>query len=124
MFHIINPINHTRSFREYSRYKDEPYVMAADVYTASSHVGRGGWSWYTGSAGWMYRAGLENILGIHKKGDTLVIDPHVPPKWRAYTVAYRYGATQYAIRVTNPDGVGGGVKRVLRRRCDDAGQLD
>ena len=112
LFRLINPIKHTESDRECSRYKLEPYVMAADVYAASPHAGRGGWSWYTGSAGWMVRAGLEHILGFQKNADTVVIDPCIPKKWREYSIQYRYMDTTYDITVSNPDGVCRGVRGI------------
>lgn len=112
LFELINPINHTGSHREYTRYKAEPYVMAADVYTVHPHTGRGGWSWYTGSAGWMYRAGLEYILGFRKTGSTLIIDPCIPRKWPEYDIQYKYMDTPYHIRVKNPDGVNQGILQI------------
>ena len=77
-FHMLNPVNHGRTSADVARYKTEPYVMAGDVYARPPHSGRGGWSWYTGSAGWMYRAGLESILGLRRRGETFVIDPVFP----------------------------------------------
>ena len=103
LFHILNPINHTRTDNEVQRYKVEPYVMAADVYSVPPYVGRGGWSWYTGSAGWMYQAGLEWILGIQRQGTTLYLKPTIPEEWPEYTVNYRYGQTTYEIKVENPN---------------------
>ena len=90
-------------------YKVEPYVVAADVYTAEGHLGRGGWTWYTGSASWMYRVGLEAILGFTKRGETLVIRPCVPPEWDEFTVEYRYGGSRYAIRVRQTGSEAAGV---------------
>ena len=75
---MLNPLTHARTPAEVETYKVEPYVVAADVYTAPGQVGRGGWTWYTGSASWMYRVGLEAILGFTRRGDTLRIDPRVP----------------------------------------------
>lgn len=112
LFELINPINHTNNLREYSRYKLEPYVMAADVYTTYPNIGRGGWSWYTGSAGWMYRAGLEHILGFQKNGDIIIMDPCIPCKWREYTIKYKYLDTLYDIKVKNPYGINKGIKRI------------
>jgi len=112
LFELINPINHTRNHREYSKYKVEPYVMSADVYAAHPHTGRGGWSWYTGSAGWMYRAGAEYILGFQKNGDTIIMDPCIPCKWKEYTIQYKYNATIYNIKVNNPEGINKGVKKI------------
>ncbi len=113
LFELINPINHTGNHRDCARYKVEPYVMAADVYSVKPHGGRGGWSWYTGSAGWMYRAGLEYLLGFRKTGDFLVMDPCIPRKWTEYTIQYKFLGTVYDIRVKNPDGVNKGVREIL-----------
>jgi len=112
LFELINPINLTNNFREYSKYKVEPYVMAADVYSEYPHTGRGGWSWYTGAAGWMYRTGLEFILGFQKNGETLIMDPCIPKKWKQYSIKYRYIDTNYVINVKNPQSINKGVKRI------------
>ena len=112
LFELISPINHTRDEKGYSRYKTEPYVMTADVYAVYPNEGRGGWSWYTGAAGWMYRTGLESILGFQKNGNTLVIKPCIPAKWKRYAIQYRYMDTQYAIIVENPDGICKGVREI------------
>ena len=77
--------------------------MAGDVYDAPQHRGRGGWSWYTGSAGWMYRAGLESILGLRRTGQTFALSPCVPPTWGAFSITWQHGRTRYEIEVTNPD---------------------
>ncbi len=105
LFQMLNPLTHTSTPEDVARYKVEPYVVAADVYTAASHDGRGGWTWYTGSASWMYRAGLEHLLGVTKVGATLRIVPCVPRGWPEYEVTYRFGAATYHIRVLRPDGV-------------------
>ena len=102
LFALINPINHARTPEEIERYKVEPYVVAADVYSVSPHVGRGGWTWYTGSAAWMYRAGIEGILGIRREGAFLVVDPCIPAAWPGFDATVRLGATCYDIRVENP----------------------
>ena len=94
------------------RYCAEPYVAAADVYSTDQHLARGGWTWYTGSSGWMYRAGLEAILGLRKVGDVLRVDPCIPKDWPGYELTYRTGETIYQIRVENPEGVNRGVERV------------
>ena len=112
LFGLINPINHSRTDREYSIYKVEPYVMSADVYGDHPHIGRGGWTWYTGSANWMYKAGMENILGFYKKGDTLVIDPCIPKKWTEYSIKYLYLETTYEIKVRNPENLCKGVSQI------------
>lgn len=102
-FNLINPILHTETLSGVSKYKVEPYVISADVYAVPPHVGRGGWSWYTGSASWFYRAGLESILGFHLFKDRLVIAPCVPKAWSSYILKYRYGKTQYIIHVRLQD---------------------
>ena len=84
LFALLNPINHSRSPEQAARYAVEPYVVAADVYSTAPHAGRGGWSWYTGAAGWMYRAGVEGILGLRREGDTLVVQPCIPPEWPGF----------------------------------------
>ncbi len=112
LFELINPINHTDNLREYSRYKVEPYVIAADVYSVYPHVGRGGWTWYTGAAGWLYRAGLEYILGFKKNGTALVIDPCIPSTWKEYKMSYTYNQGTYEITINNPEGVNKGVKKI------------
>lgn len=112
LFHMLNPINHTRTPADVARYRTEPYVLDGDVYARPPHAGRGGWSWYTGSAGWLYRAGLESILGVRGRGDHLSLDPCVPSNWSAFSVTWRRGKTVYEISVTNPDRVWRGVARV------------
>ncbi len=112
LFSLLNPIHHGSRRASAHRYKVEPYVVAADVYSASGHVGRGGWTWYTGAAGWLYRAGLESILGLRKEGSALVIDPCIPREWRRYEIHYRHGSTRYRIEVGNPDSVCRGVASV------------
>ena len=109
LFQMINPITHALTPEAVATYKVEPYVVAADVYTAEGHLGRGGWTWYTGSASWLYRVGLEAILGFTKQGDTLVIDPCIPSAWPEFGIEYMHGSTLYSITVKNPDAVQRGV---------------
>ena len=99
---MINPVNHGRTREEIATYKVEPYVVAADVYAVSPHVGRGGWTWYTGSAGWMYRLILESLLGLRREGDKLRFAPCLPDDWEAFKVHYRYRETVYHITVLQP----------------------
>jgi len=106
---IVNPISHSSTPADTERYKVEPYAVSADIYAAPPHVGRGGWTWYTGSAGWMYRAGLEWILGFRLKGTTLHLDPCVPRAWPGFEIQFRYRSAQYEIAVENPHGVCRGV---------------
>jgi cellobiose phosphorylase len=110
LFALLNPICHTDSAEGVARYKAEPYVLAADVYSAAPHVGRGGWTWYTGSASWLYRVGLETILGFRLKGARLQIEPCVPPGWPTYEITYRHGSTTYRVVVDNTKGTGHGVQ--------------
>jgi cyclic beta-1,2-glucan synthetase len=112
LFQMINPLTHARTPEEVETYKVEPYVVAADVYTAEGQLGRGGWTWYTGSASWMYRVGLEGILGFRKRGDTLFIEPRVPASWPGYSIEYRYGGSLYVIVVRNENGTGLGAVEV------------
>jgi len=113
LFALLNPVNHAGTRAGLHKYKVEPYVAAGDVYNEANHIGRGGWTWYTGSAGWMYRATLESMLGFHLKGDTLKIDPCIPRSWRDFEIDYRRGDTLYRIKVENPSGVCRGVAEVM-----------
>ncbi len=111
LFSMLSPIHHTSTRAAVQRYKVEPYVACADIYLAPAHVGRGGWTWYTGSAGWMYRAGLEWILGFRLRGESLCIDPCVPKAWPGFEITYRHRSARYDIVVENPEGVCRGVAR-------------
>jgi cyclic beta-1,2-glucan synthetase len=106
LFSLLNPVNHARTPMEVERYKVEPYVVAADVYSVAPHAGRGGWTWYTGSAGWMYRAGIEGILGIRREGNFLVIDPCIPDTWPGFEATVSMHSTRYEIRVESADEPG------------------
>jgi cyclic beta-1,2-glucan synthetase len=111
LFSILNPINHASTRAAIHRYKVEPYVVCADVYSSPELVGRGGWTWYTGSAGWMYRTAVEGILGIHLRGGILSIDPCIPRAWPGFEITYKHGRSRYRIAVENPRGVSTGVSR-------------
>jgi cellobiose phosphorylase len=108
LYQMLNPLEHARTPEEVHTYRVEPYVVAADVYTAEGNLGRGGWTWYTGSASWMYRVGLEALLGFRKAGDTLAIEPRVPASWPGYSIEYRFGGTTYVITVEAPAAIGRG----------------
>jgi cyclic beta-1,2-glucan synthetase len=112
LYQMINPLTHARTPEQVETYKVEPYVVAADVYTAKAQLGRGGWTWYTGSASWMYRVGLEGILGFKKRGDRLYLEPRAPVWWESYSIEYRYGKSSYVIQVQNPERVTGGAVEV------------
>jgi cyclic beta-1,2-glucan synthetase len=104
LFHMLNPVNHTRTGPDVARYRGEPYVVAGDVCAHPEHAGRAGWTWYTGSAGWMYRAGLESILGLRRRGEVFELDPCIPASWPEFAITWRFGRTRYEISVTNPEG--------------------
>jgi cyclic beta-1,2-glucan synthetase len=106
---MLNPVNRAATRGAVQRYKVEPYVVAADVYSEAPHAGRGGWTWYTGSAGWMYRAGLEWLLGFRLKGNSLEIEPCIPSAWPAFEIVFLHQDTRYEILVDNPDRVCRGV---------------
>jgi cyclic beta-1,2-glucan synthetase len=112
LFSLLNPINHASTRAGLHKYKVEPYVAVGDVYAVPPHTGRGGWTWYTGSAGWMYRAGLESILGFKRLGNRLRIDPCIPRWWRNYKINYRFGRAVYRIEVENSLGISRGVSVV------------
>jgi cyclic beta-1,2-glucan synthetase len=111
LFSLLNPINRTSTRADLHRYKVEPYVVAADVYSVVPHVGRGGWTWYTGSAGWMYRAGLEGILGFRVHGTSLLLTPCIPEKWPRFEIVFKYRSSRYEILIDNPLGVSCGIAR-------------
>jgi cyclic beta-1,2-glucan synthetase len=112
LFRMINPITHAADPEAIERYRVEPYVVAADVYSQDRHVGRGGWTWYTGSAGWMYRVGVEAILGVTLHRGALRINPCIPRGWKEYEITYRTRSAEFHIKVENPEGVCQGVRRV------------
>jgi cyclic beta-1,2-glucan synthetase len=112
LYQLINPVTHALTAEDVATYKVEPYVIAADVYTTEGHIGRGGWTWYTGSASWLYRVGLEAILGFTKRADELEIDPCIPSAWKEFAIEYRYRETMYSILVRNPSGAQKGVASV------------
>ncbi|HEX7811371.1 MAG TPA: glucoamylase family protein [Burkholderiales bacterium] len=112
LFDMLNPVNHAATRAGVHAYKIEPYVVAADIYSEPPHVRRGGWSWYTGAAGWMYRAGVEWMLGIRKAGGSLLFDPCIPHSWNGFEATFRHGSARYEIHVENPHGVSRGVMAI------------
>ena len=108
---MCNPINRSATRTAARRYKVEPYAVAADIYGMAPHVGRGGWTWYTGSAAWMYHAGLEWILGFRLRRQELLVDPCVPKTWTHFEIVFQFRSARYEIKVENPRGVGRGVSR-------------
>ncbi|MEA2762580.1 MAG: cyclic beta,2-glucan synthetase, partial [Gemmatimonadaceae bacterium] len=125
LFQMLNPITHSDTPKAVEIYKVEPYVVAADVYTAKGHLGRGGWTWYTGSASWMYRTALEAILGFQQRGELLYIEPCIPASWKEFTVEYRFRSSTYVIKVLNPDGLQRGLTELMvdGRRAEKAVSL-
>jgi len=112
LLRMLNPVNRTSTRAGVHAYKVEPYVLAADIYSVPPHARRGGWSWYTGAAGWMYRAGMEWMLGVRKLGNALSIDPCIPREWPGFRMDFRHGATIYRIEVSNPHNVMRGVVEI------------
>lgn len=110
LFHMLNPIAHTRTDQEVRRYVGEPYVMAADVYTSEPHRGHAGWTWYTGSSGWMYQSGIEWILGLQRRGSRLYLNPCIPSGWPGFKVTYRFGSTTYLLAFSRNPGAEGNLK--------------
>jgi cellobiose phosphorylase len=113
LWNLLNPVNHATTRQDAQHYMVEPYVVSADVYGAPPHSGRGGWTWYTGSAGWLYRVALEAILGFRREGDRLAIEPCVPGNWQDYELRYKHGSTTYLIHVDNKAGTGRGVRALF-----------
>ena len=103
LFHMLNPVNHARTPEQAASYRVEPYVVAADVSSHPDHAGRGGWTWYTGAAGWMYRIAIEEILGLRRTGRTFAVDPCIPTAWPGFALAWRFGGARYEIEVKNPE---------------------
>jgi len=112
-FNFLNPISHSTDLENTMQYRVEPYVVAADIYSTSPHAGRGGWTWYTGSSGWLYRLGIEAILGFQRQGDHMKVDPCIPAAWDGYRLTYKNNGTIYNFEVKNPDHVQTGVRQVL-----------
>ena len=112
LLRILNPVKRTSTRTGVYAYKVEPYVLAADIYAEPPHVRRGGWTWYTGAAGWFYRTGMEWILGLNVRADKLVFDPCIPRSWSGYRIVYRHETTRYEITVENPNGVAHGIAMI------------
>jgi len=106
---LLNPIERSGNPEAAWRYGVEPYVIAADVYRLPGRIGQGGWSWYTGSAAWMYRAWVEEVLGLKIRGDQMRLDPVIPGWWHGFLLRYRHGEAMYEIQVENPEGCQRGV---------------
>jgi cyclic beta-1,2-glucan synthetase len=112
LFNLLNPIFHSDSKEKADVYRVEPYVICSDIYSKPPYLNRGGWTWYTGAAAWMYRFGLTALLGFKKTGDSLHIDPVIPPTWDGFEITYQFGETSYQIKVSNPAHISHNVERV------------
>ena len=115
-YRMINPIEHSRTKETALKYKVEPYVIPADIYGAEGLIGRGGWTWYTGSSSWFYKAGIENILGLNIKNNILKIEPCIPKDWKEYSIKYRYKNSIYNIKVKNENGKNTGIEKFYLNR--------
>jgi cyclic beta-1,2-glucan synthetase len=113
LYDILNPIYQSDSQSRTRSYRVEPYVSAADVYSQEPYLRQGGWTWYTGSAAWLYRLGIERLLGFHKEGEKLYLNPIIPPNWDGFLISYRYGDTIYKIQIHNPLHYGKGISSVV-----------
>ncbi|MFN0113503.1 MAG: GH36-type glycosyl hydrolase domain-containing protein, partial [Paracoccaceae bacterium] len=109
LLRMLNPIEHARQEEDFARYKVEPYVVAADIYALKGHIGRGGWTRYTGAAGWMYRAGIEGLIGLTRAGDHLRLNPCFPKAWPKVTAEVTLGQARFRVTILNPQGLGRGV---------------
>lgn len=112
LLRMLNPIEHARGEQDLDRYKVEPYAVAADIYALKDQVGRGGWTWYTGAAGWLYRVWLEDVLGFKLRGDTFTLDPVIPKDWPGFRLRYRHKSTFYTIALENPEHISRGITLV------------
>jgi cyclic beta-1,2-glucan glucanotransferase len=110
LFHMVNPINHMRTPAGLGQYRAEPYAVAADIYAHPMHLGRGGWTWYTGAAGWMYQAAVEGLLGLRRTGAVFSVAPCIPAMWPKFSIEWRVGRVRYDISVINPDHRSRGVR--------------
>ncbi len=122
LFRMINPIHHGSTASQVSTYKVEPYVVAADVYAVRPHTGRGGWTWYTGSASWMYRLIIESLLGLHLEVNQLRFSPCLPAEWKSLKIHYRFRQTPYHITLLQPEP-GLEVERITVDGVDQPGQV-
>lgn len=125
IFNLINPILRTQNVEDLERYRAEPYVLAGDIYSCAPWVGRGGWSWYTGSAAWVYRLGIEAILGLYKEDGLLCIDPCIPPEWEGFEAWVRVGDAQLHVVVQNPNAVSQGIASITLNGVElDSNRVD
>jgi len=112
-YKIINPIEHSKTKEAANKYKAEPYVIAADIYGANNLLGRGGWTWYTGSSSWFCKVGIEHILGLNVQNEILTLQPCIPKEWKEYSIRYKYENSIYNIKVKNPNSKNVGVENFI-----------
>ena len=112
LFQLINPVDITKTEKGVTRYQGEPYAMCGDVLSNDQHPGRAGWSWYTGSAGWLYRVGLENIIGFSVLADGITINPCIPKEWKEYSVSYKHKDKTLEIKILNPNNKESGISNI------------
>jgi cyclic beta-1,2-glucan synthetase len=112
-YRMINPIEHTRTKEAAIKYKQEPYVIPADIYGSNNLVGRGGWTWYTGSSSWMYIAGIKYILGLNIENGYISFNPSISSEWKEYSIKYKFGTSIYNIKIENMNGKMSGVEKVI-----------
>ena len=124
LFNIINPVNHARSTGNVAIYKAEPYVVAADLYALPPHIGRAGWTWYSGAAGWTYRLILESLLGLRREGEHLYVTPCLPEDWSGYKINYRYRSATYEISVIKEPVAPGASGNLVKLIVDEVAQGD
>jgi cellobiose phosphorylase len=124
LFNMLNPINHGLTKEEAFRYRVEPYVIAADVYSEGPNAGRGGWTWYTGSSGWMYTVGIESILGFKLSGNKLRIEPKIHPDWKSYKITYKHQSSVYDIQINNPNSVTCGIEKMWLDGVEISSHID
>lgn len=110
---MINPINHSKTKEKADKYKVEPFVIPADIYGAGNLIGRGGWTWYTGSSSWYYVTGIEYILGLKIRNNIMFFEPCIHKDWREFSIRYKFEDSIYNIKFYNPDGKNNGVKKVI-----------
>jgi cellobiose phosphorylase len=123
LFDILSPIRHALTAQDVATYKTEPYVVASDIYSTVGHVGRGGWTWYTGAAGWLYRCVTESLLGLHVEADTLAVTPCVPAGWPSFDATWLHGAARYDIHVVCLKSGEGGAGATLDGLAVDAARI-
>src|SRR6202008_2704682 len=112
LWRMLTPVWHSNTKERADVYQTEPYVMAADIYGEPPHVGRGGWTWYTGSSSWMYRAGIEYLFGLPPQGKKLFLDPCIPHDWDQFKVFYKHGSSRYEIQFENPSQIQRGITTI------------